>query len=77
MATRAATTRIVPIDECDRPDGILPRKAKAGEGSAVVEIITVYAPSLKMLCYTHEQSCLKATLAHFDKARLVVPMSML
>ena len=77
MATRAATARLVPVDECDSPDGILPRKAKAGEGSAVVEIITVYAPSLKMPVYTHDQSGFKATLADFDKATLVVPISML
>ena len=77
MATRAATACLVPVDECDSPDSILPRKAKAEEGSAVVEIITVYAPSLKMPVSTHDQSGYKATLADFDKATLVVPISML
>ena len=69
--------RRAPVDEWDSPDGILPRKAKAGEGGAVVEIIIVYAPLLKMPVYTHNQSGFKATLADFDKAPLVVPISML
>ena len=49
MATRAAIARIVPSDVCDSPVDIVPKRAKTGEGSAVVEIATVFCPYLVIL----------------------------
>ena len=83
MATRAGIAQIVANNEYDSPDGILPKRARAGEGSAVVEIITVCAPALKIPGYTQPMNdkegatVSSATLANFEKAQLVVPISML
>jgi hypothetical protein len=56
---------------------ILPKSAKAGEESAVVDLITVYAPALKIPDYTNKQPSLKATRVSFNKVQLVVLVSML
>ena len=75
LATRSATGNIVEATECDSPADVTPSRAKAGEGCVVIEIDSIYSPSLKLPDYKYKSEA--ATLLQFKKSRVVVRIRML
>ena len=54
MATRAATGIIVDVAECESPDNITPRLARAGNGTVAIKIVEIYSPGFKVPAYTYQ-----------------------
>ena len=77
MATRAATGRIVEIDTCQSPEGIVQKKVKAGNGMVAIQLTKIYSPGLKLPHYKKEGSLSPLTLADFGNGQVVVPVQML
>ena len=76
LATRAATGAIIDATECDNPQGVTPRKVKAGRGCVVVEFDSIWSPLLKLPDYKVASGD-AAALMQFEKRRAVVPLRML
>jgi hypothetical protein len=76
MATQAATGRIVASAPCESPDGVTPASVKPGGNHAVVNIETVYAPSMKVPRYKMSGGG-AVTIGAFKYCNVVLPVTML
>ena len=77
MATRAATVEIVDMEICNSPDGILPKKARRGDGCVTVKIQTVYYLALRVPRYRVKETNEHATLKDLSGCHAIVPLKML